>query len=135
MAFEDFRGSFESARRLLDAAKPQTRGDVWSTINHLLDAVLALSGEFPARRAVDSVSSEVSAVPDPRVDAFERICILLGAAGFTDLIAEDLLREVGNICASVHGVPNPNSGDTARGYSAEVDRLTRAQRRLVGGAS
>lgn len=123
-----------SARRHLELAEETLRGDAWHTLDHLLDAVLALSGEVAVDRAGDAVSSEVSAVPDPRVDAFDRICILLGAAGFTDLIAEDLLREVGNICASVHGVPNPNSGDTARGYSAEVDRLTRAQRRLVGGA-
>ena len=72
--------------------------------------------------------------PDPRVEAFDRICALVGASSHVDAeIAERLVLEVGNICASVKGVPNPNAGDTYAHYrKVAPDRLTRAQLRLLG---
>ena len=109
--------------------------DLESVVADLVQVACILSGAHAEPVGfVAEVEAERAERDRAKAAAFDRIAALVGVAGLEACApASDLLREVGNIVASVRGVPNPNAEDTAKHYRRIAPGLlSKRQRRVVG---
>jgi len=126
----------EQARRRPDDVSPSLVTIICDAL-HAIDALAAMSHPAPVSEPVGFVAEVEAERADrdrAKADAFDRIAAFFGVAGLDACApASELFREVGNIIATVRGVPNPNAEDTAKHYRRVAPgRLSKRQRKLVG---